>query len=77
MVVGGNVDGGRADDVEIVSPDPLAEPVPDCLSAMNPFPFGQITNGAGAAIAPSKSLSSPCFHLVHVQILYLQYIGNR
>ena len=62
MVVGGNVDGGRADDVEIISTDPLAEPVPDCLSAMNPFQFGQITNGAGAAIAPSKSSSSPCFH---------------
>ena len=59
MIVGGKKDGteGYTNDVEIVSPDPNALPVPDCLLSRNPFPFGTIHNGAGAALAPGKGAS--------------------
>ena len=59
MIVGGKKDGtdGFSNDVEIVSPDPNALPVPDCLHSRNPFPFGTIHNGAGAALAPGKKLN--------------------
>ena len=54
MVIGGRTDSGRTDDIEIVSPDPVATPLPSCLNAMNPFPFGAMHNGRGAAIAPGR-----------------------
>ena len=54
MVIGGRTDTGRTDDIEIVSPDPVATPHPSCLNAMNPFPFGAMHNGRGAAIAPGR-----------------------
>ena len=52
MVIGGSTntgDGLWTDDIELVSLD--SNPVPDCLSSLNPFPYGTITKSAGAAIA--------------------------
>ena len=51
MVIGGYgyTSGGRTDDIELVSLD--ANPIPECLSDLNPFPYGWIRRGAGAAMA--------------------------
>ena len=50
MIIGGrNFDVGQTNDIELVSLD--ANPVPDCLSTLNPFPFGSIYGSAGAAMA--------------------------
>jgi len=49
MVIGGYTAYGRTDDVELVSLD--SNPVPDCLSDLNPFPYGGIEESAGAAMA--------------------------
>merc|ERR1712117_468767 len=49
MVIGGYIVGGWTDDIELVSLD--SNPVPDCLSSLNPFPYGYILDSAGAAIA--------------------------
>ena len=49
MVIGGYTDDGWTDDIELVSLD--SNPVPDCLSDLNPFPYGTIYESAGAAIA--------------------------
>ena len=51
MVIGGET--GRyemnwTDDIELVSLD--SSPVPECLSSLNPFPFGTIYGSAGAAL---------------------------
>ena len=58
MVIGGRIcprcTQPWTNDVEIVSPDPTATPVPYCLSARNPFrPFGSIHGGGGAVISES------------------------
>ena len=42
-------------DIELVSTDPAMIPIPQCLVALNPFPFGTINNGAGAAVAPGSN----------------------
>ena len=50
MIIGGRTNSGPfTDDIELVSLD--ANPVPECLSDLNPFPYGAIQNGAGAAMA--------------------------
>ena len=49
MVIGGYTDDGWTDDIELVSLD--SNPVPECLSNLNPFPYGTIYSSAGAAIA--------------------------
>ena len=46
MIIGG-VDDNDNNAVELVSLD--GNPVPDCLSDLNPFPYGAY--GAGAAMA--------------------------
>ena len=61
MVIGGYIDatdqGGWTDqwtdDVELVSLD--SNPVPHCLSNLNPFPYGTIRGSAGAALASGRS----------------------
>ena len=59
MVIGGRVrqevNGSWiywTDGIEIMSPDLTTMPVPNHLSAMNPFPPGTREGGAGAALAP-------------------------
>ena len=51
MVIGGFVgDFGEpptTNDIELVSLD--GSPVPDCLSDLSPFPYGDIIGGAGGA----------------------------
>ena len=42
-----------SNDIEIVSPDPVASPVPYCLSSLNPFPSGSIHNGEGSIMSES------------------------
>ena len=37
MVIGGD-DGRKLDDVELVSLDPISQPVPECLTELNPLP---------------------------------------
>ena len=50
MIIGGRTNSGPfTDDIELVSLD--ANPVPECLSDRNPFPYGTINCGAGAALA--------------------------
>ena len=51
MIIGG--DTGRyemrwTDDIELVSLD--SSPIPECLSSLNPFPFGTIYGSVGAAL---------------------------
>ena len=48
MIIGG-VDDNDNNAVELVSLD--GNPVPDCLSDLNPFPYGGIIWSAGAAMA--------------------------
>ena len=50
MVIGGITTGNTwTNDIELVSLD--AEPIPDCLSNLNPFPYGTtIFGAAGAAL---------------------------
>ena len=52
MVIGGWTEDGLTNDIELVSLD--SNPVPECLSNLSPFPYGGITDGAGAAIASGK-----------------------
>ena len=54
MIIGGQVPkedavGQRTDDIEVVTLD--GSPIPECLSHLNPFPFGTIYRSAGAAMA--------------------------
>ena len=49
MIIGGMTDDGKTNDIELISLD--GNPVPDCLSSLNPFPKGHIAEGAGAAMA--------------------------
>ena len=49
MVIGGWTEDGLTNDIELVSLD--SNPVPECLSSLSPFPYGGITESAGAAIA--------------------------
>ena len=49
MVIGGWTEDGLTNDIELVSLD--SSPVPECLSTLSPFPYGGITESAGAAIA--------------------------
>ena len=53
MIIGGLTDSGSGEtltnDIELVSLD--GNPVPDCLSDLNPFPYGTIGRSAGAAMA--------------------------
>ena len=37
MVIGG-YNGSQLDDVELVSLDPISQPVPECLTELNPLP---------------------------------------
>ena len=37
MAIGGS-DGLYLDDVELISLDPILQPVPDCLAQLNPLP---------------------------------------
>ena len=46
MAIGGYY-GSYLDDVELVSLDPILQPVPDCLAQLNPLPEA-IDNAAGA-----------------------------
>ena len=48
VIGGGRIPDGWTSDIELVSLDD--NPVPDCLTNLNPFPYGAINNGAGAAI---------------------------
>ena len=50
MIIGGDTDAVWTDDIELVSLD--GNPVPDCLSDLNPFPYGTIQGSAGATMAP-------------------------
>ena len=51
MIIGGEIDQlVWTDDIEIVSLD--GSPIPDCLTNLNPFPYGTITESVGAAMAP-------------------------
>ena len=62
MVIGGDTDDfGRLDDIELVPLDDT--PVPECLSELNPFPLGSITNAAGAAISHGKYEMPKLTHL--------------
>ena len=50
MVIGGYTDDEVwTNDIELISLD--SNPVPNCLSNLMPFPYGTITESAGAAIA--------------------------
>ena len=46
---------GYTDDIELVSLD--SSPVPECLSSLNPFPFGTIHESAGAALVSGMQFS--------------------
>ena len=48
MVIGGINDDGFSNDIELISLN--SNPVPDCLSNLNPFPYGAIALGVGAAL---------------------------
>ena len=53
MVIGGYSDQDNiGSNIELVSLDDTA--VPECLSELNPFPFGSIYKAVGAALAPGK-----------------------
>ena len=46
MVIAG-YDGSTIDDVELVSLDPILQPLPECLTELNPYPILS-TGHAGA-----------------------------
>ena len=57
MIIGGYVGPGLyTDDIELVSLD--GNPVPDCLSDLNPFTYGTLSFSAGAAMA--SGMERPC-----------------
>ena len=47
MVIGGYEDTSNLDDVELVSINPVLNPVPECLSQLNSLPLS-LTGAAGA-----------------------------
>ena len=57
VIGGGRIPDGWTSDVELVSLDD--NPVPDCLTNLNPFPYGAINNGAGAAITTALESGTP------------------
>ena len=55
MVVGGQLgpyNNNITDNIELISPYPSLNPVPECLVDLNPFTFGNIRESVGAAVAP-------------------------
>ena len=70
IVIGGYTGSGNTDTVEVVSPDPISNPVPDCLKALNNFPntifsatgtiFGKLTvtekNKVGQVVSRLRSI---------------------
>ena len=69
IFIGGKT-GSRLDTVEVVSPDPISNPVPDCLKVLNNFPktirdatgttFGKLTvtekNKIGQVVSRLRSI---------------------
>ena len=53
MVIAG-YDGSKIDDVELVSLDPILQPLPECLTELNPFPLS-VSGLAGALDYSSES----------------------
>ena len=53
MVIGGYDGRNAIDDVELVSLDPTLQPLPDCMTKLNPFPVA-IDGVAGALDSSGK-----------------------
>ena len=58
MVIGG-YNGSQLDDVELVSIDPTLNPVPECLTQLNPLP-APIEGAVGALDFSRKSDLRQC-----------------
>ena len=54
MAIGGRDSSSYLDDVELVSLDPILQPVPDCLAQLNPLP--EATAYAAGALDTSSML---------------------
>ena len=57
MVIGGYDGRNAIDDVELVSLDPTLQPLPDCLTKLNPFPVA--IDGVAGALDFSGKLTLP------------------
>ena len=63
--MGGATPGGASSDAELTTLDPVGNPLPDCVEAINPTPF-VFMSSAGAALIGTGSL--------HLKSVYIDAI---